>query len=64
MHARPLAAHADPMTHPVVAELERLGSAPSDVEFRTFDYTRGWDEEDADLGWVDADVVRGSRRLH
>lgn len=49
---------------PLPAELERIAAADAAFEFRTYDYTRGWDEEDADLGWVDADVVRGSRRLH
>lgn len=39
-------------------------SAEELYEFRTFSYTKGWDEDDAELGWVDEDVVRGSRRLH
>lgn len=33
-------------------------------EFRRVDYTQGWDTDDALLGWIDDDVVRGSRRKH
>lgn len=33
-------------------------------EFRRVDYSAGWDRDDALLGWVDDDVVSGSRRLH
>lgn len=33
-------------------------------EFRRVDYSAGWEEDDALLGWVDDDVVKGSRRLH
>lgn len=33
-------------------------------EFRRVDYTQGWDTDDALLGWIDDDVVRGSRRQH
>lgn len=33
-------------------------------EFRRVDYSAGWDPDDALLGWVDEDVVRGARRLH
>ncbi len=31
---------------------------------RRYLYTEGWDRDDAELGWVDIDVVSGSRRLH
>lgn len=31
---------------------------------RRYAYTEGWDDEDAELGWVDAEVVSRPRRLH
>lgn len=38
------------------------GDAADDA--RRYMYTEGWDRDDAELGWVDLDVVSGSRRLH
>lgn len=31
---------------------------------RRYRFTDGFDADDADLGWVDVDVVREPRRLH
>lgn len=62
MHAERLAPRSNKPVLPMPPELERV--AGTDFEFRTVDYSTGWDDEDADLGWVDADVVRGARRLH
>lgn len=31
---------------------------------RRYLYTDGWDRDDAELGWVDLDVVSRSPRLH
>ena len=31
---------------------------------RRYMYTEGWDKDDAELGWVDLEVVSGSRRPH
>ena len=33
-------------------------------EFRRYDYSAGWDDDDADLGWVDEEIVGTKRRLH
>lgn len=33
-------------------------------EFRRVDYSAGWDDDDALLGWVDDDVVERRRKLH
>lgn len=31
-------------------------------EFRRYHYADGWDDDDAALGWVDAEIVSGTRR--
>ncbi|HEY4583549.1 MAG TPA: hypothetical protein VIG88_11925 [Lysobacter sp.] len=31
-------------------------------EFRRYHYADGWDDDDAALGWVDAEIVSGPRR--
>jgi hypothetical protein len=31
-------------------------------EFRRYNYADGWDDDDAALGWVDAEIVSGPRR--
>lgn len=42
-----------------------IAAQASDLyEFRTYAYTDGWDSDDAELGWVDADVVRETRQSH
>lgn len=34
-------------------------------EFRRYNYADGWDSDDADLGWVDEDIVGPrTRRVH
>ncbi len=38
------------------------GDATDDA--RRYMYTEGWDADDAELGWVDAEVVSRPRRLH
>lgn len=59
---------ADPT--PSTASPRTRGTPPwamTDGDFddaRRYAYTEGWDVEDAELGWVDADVVSRPRRLH
>lgn len=31
-------------------------------EFRRYNYADGWDSDDADLGWVDEEIVSTPRR--
>lgn len=44
--------------------LRELGTAMDTDDVRRFDYTEGWDDDDAALGWVDPDAVRRAPRLH
>lgn len=57
-------------TRPADASAPRSRAVPAWAVAADFDdarryaYTEGWDDEDAELGWVDADVVSRPRRLH
>lgn len=31
-------------------------------DFRCYDYSQGWDDDDAALGWVDEEIVRTTPR--
>lgn len=42
----------------------RRASSEDLYEFRRYDYSAGWDSDDADLGWVDEEIVGTRRRLH
>lgn len=43
----------------------RVRASDELYEFRRYNYADGWDSDDAALGWVDDEIVRGgSRRLH
>ena len=47
------------------AATHRARPADELYEFRRYNYADGWDSDDAALGWVDDEIVRGSsRRLH
>jgi hypothetical protein len=44
-------------------EARRVRVEASDLyEFRRYHYADGWDDDDAALGWVDAEIVSGTRR--
>ena len=41
----------------------RMREEASDLyEFRRYHYADGWDDDDAALGWVDAEIVSDTRR--
>ena len=47
------------------ADAMRAQFAGEDLyEFRRTNYADGWDSDDADLGWVDEELVGRTRRLH
>lgn len=46
------------------ARLARIAALADADDFRTYAYTEGWDEDDAELGWVDHEVVQAPRRMH
>ena len=48
----------------VAREAARWAGSTDLEDARRYDFTKGWDAEDAELGWVDADVVTASPRLH
>ena len=44
-------------------EARRVRIEANDLyEFRRYHYADGWDDDDAALGWVDAEIVSGTRR--
>ncbi|GAB2512158.1 hypothetical protein [Lysobacter humi (ex Lee et al. 2017)] len=63
MHTTRLAhdASLDAVRRPLLRD---IGAAMEADDVRRFDYTEGWDDDDAALGWVDADAVRRAPRLH
>ena len=60
------ALHSDTVarTHLQAARDASMWAGDAADDARRYMYTEGWDRDDAELGWVDLDVVSGSRRLH
>ncbi|WP_407908423.1 hypothetical protein [Lysobacter claricitrinus] len=57
---------ADTAARSSVIPVDFRREARADIEayeFRRVDYTDGWDDDDAALGWIDVEVMkRGTRR--
>lgn len=63
MHVIDRTADLAAATASVAQQVARRAAQELD-EFRRYDYSAGWDSDDADLGWVDEEIVGTRRRLH